>query len=112
MAWFANPENIALIERLKERGLCFEVKEKSGGNALQGLSFVISGTFTSFSREELKRIIEENAGRVVGSISSKVDYVVCGDNMGSQKRKKAEELNVKMINQQQFAELLNQNKGA
>mgnify|MGYP002677508714 FL=1 len=112
VAWFANPENIALIERLRERGLCFEVKEKSGGNALQGLSFVISGTFTSFSREELKRIIEENAGRVVGSISSKVDYVVCGDNMGSQKRKKAEELNVKMINQQQFAELLNQNKGA
>ena len=112
VAWFANPENIALIERLRERGLCFEVKEKSGGNALQGLSFVISGTFTFFSREELKRIIEENAGRVVGSISSKVDYVVCGDNMGSQKRKKAEELNVKMINQQQFAELLNQNKGA
>lgn len=112
VAWFANPENIALIERLKERGLCFEVKEKSGGNALQGLSFVISGTFTSFSREELKRIIEENAGRVVGSISSKVDYVVCGDNMGPQKRKKAEELNVKMIDQQQFADLLNQNKGA
>ncbi len=112
VAWFANPENIALIERLRERGLCFEVKEKSGGNALQGLSFVISGTFTSFSREELKRIIEENAGRVVGSISSKVDYVVCGDNMGPQKRKKAEELNVKMIDQQQFADLLNQNKGA
>lgn len=110
--WFANPENIALIERLKERGLCFEVKEKSGRNALQGLSFVISGTFSSFSREELKSLIEENAGRVVGSISSKVDYVVCGDNMGPQKRKKAEELNVKMINEQQFADLLNQNEEA
>lgn len=110
--WFANPENIALIERLKERDLCFEVKEKSGRNALQGLSFVISGTFSSFSREELKSLIEENAGRVVGSISSKVDYVVCGDNMGLQKRKKAEELNVKMINEQQFADLLNQNEEA
>ena len=110
--WFANPENIALIERLKERGLCFEVKEKSGRNALQGLSFVISGTFSSFSREELKSLIEENAGRVVGSISSKVDYVVCGDNMGPQKRKKAEELNIKMINEQQFADLLNQNEEA
>lgn len=110
--WFANPENIALIERLKERGLCFEVKEKSGRNALQSLSFVISGTFSSFSREELKSLIEENAGRVVGSISSKVDYVVCGDNMGPQKRKKAEELNVKMINEQQFADLLNQNEEA
>lgn len=110
VGWFANPENIALIERLKERGLCFETKEKSGGKALQGLSFVISGTFSSFSREELKSLIEENAGRVVGSISSKIDYLVCGDNMGPQKRKKAEELNVKMINERQFAELLNQNE--
>ena len=110
VSWFANPENIALIERLKERGLCFETKEKSGGKALQGLSFVISGTFSSFSREELKSLIEENAGRVVGSISSKIDYLVCGDNMGPQKRKKAEELNVKMINERQFAELLNQNE--
>ncbi len=110
VSWFANPENIALIERLKERGLCFETKEKSGGKALQGLSFVISGTFSSFSREELKSLIEENAGRVVGGISSKIDYLVCGDNMGPQKRKKAEELNVKMINERQFAELLNQNE--
>ncbi len=109
VAYFENIENLRLIERLKERGLNFVVQESTTTGALEGLSFVVSGTFSLFSRDELKKKIEENSGRLVGSISSKVDYVVCGDNMGPQKKKKAEDLGVKMIDESEFMELLNSN---
>lgn len=108
--YFANEENIALIERLKSRGIRFEIEEIFVSKRFEGLSFVVSGTFNSYSREELKKTIENNSGRVVGSISSKVDYLVCGENIGPQKKKKAESLNVKMISESEFEELLNENK--
>lgn len=106
VSYFSNPENIKLIDRLKARGLRFEVEENNVSKKFEGLSFVITGTFSSFSRDELKKIIEENSGRVVGSISSKINYLVYGDNMGPQKRKKAEELNVNMISEEEFKNLL------
>ncbi len=109
VAYFENIENIRLVERLKERGVNFVLQESRTTGALEGLSFVVSGTFSLFSRDELKKKIEENSGRLVGSISSKVDYVVCGDNMGPQKKKKAEDLGVKMIDEREFVELLNRN---
>lgn len=108
--YFANEENIALIERLKSRGIRFEIEEIFVSKRFEGLSFVVSGTFSGYSREELKKTIENNSGRVVGSISSKVDYLVCGENIGPQKKKKAESLNVKMISESEFEELLNENK--
>ena len=108
--YFANEENIALIERLKSRGIRFEIEETFVSKRFENLTFVISGTFSGYSREELKKTIENNSGRVVGSISSKVDYLVCGENMGPQKKKKAESLNVKMISESEFEELLNENK--
>lgn len=108
--YFANEENIALIERLKSRGIRFEIEETFVSKRFENLTFVISGTFSVYSREELKKTIENNSGRVVGSISSKVDYLVCGENIGPQKKKKAESLNVKMISESEFEELLNENK--
>ena len=108
--YFANEENIALIERLKSRGIRFEIEETFVSKRFEGLSFVVSGTFSGYSREELKKTIENNSGRVVGSISSKVGYLVCGENIGPQKKKKAESLNVKMISESEFEELLNENK--
>lgn len=108
--YFANEENIVLIERLKSRGIRFEIEETFVSKRFENLTFVISGTFSGYSREELKKTIENNSGRVVGSISSKVDYLVCGENIGPQKKKKAESLNVKMISESEFEELLNENK--
>ena len=108
--YFANEENIALIERLKSRGIRFEIEETFVSKRFENLTFVISGTFSGYSREELKKTIENNSGRDVGSISSKVDYLVCGENIGPQKKKKAESLNVKMISESEFEELLNENK--
>lgn len=108
--YFANEENIALIERLKSRGIRFEIEETFVSKRFENLTFVMSGTFSGYSREELKKTIENNSGRVVGSISSKVDYLVCGENIGPQKKKKAESLNVKMISESEFEELLNENK--
>lgn len=110
VGYFANGENISLIERLKSKGIKFEIEERTDSKRFEGLSFVVSGTFSGYSREELKKTIENNSGRVVGSISSKVDYLVCGENIGPQKKKKAESLNVKMISESEFEELLNENK--
>jgi DNA ligase (NAD+) len=110
VGYFANGENIALIERLKSKGVKFEIEDTFESKRFEGLSFVVSGTFSGYSRDELKKTIENNSGRVVGSISSKVDYLVCGENMGPQKKKKAESLKVKMINESEFEELLNENK--
>lgn len=110
VGYFANGENISLIERLKSKGIKFEIEERTDSKRFEGLSFVVSGTFSRYSRDELKKTIENNSGRVVGSISSKVDYLVCGENMGPQKKKKAESLNVKMISESEFEELLNENK--
>lgn len=110
VGYFANEENIALIERLKSKGIKFEIEETFESKRFEGLSFVVSGTFSGYSRDELKKTIENNSGRVVGSISSKVDYLVCGENIGPQKKKKAESLNVKMISESEFEELLNENK--
>lgn len=110
--YFANSENIALIDRLRARGLKFELQEEEMSSTLEGLSFVISGTFTLFSRDELKKQIEKHSGRVISSISSKVDYVICGENMGPQKKKKAEDLGIKMIDQYEFAKMIDPEKAS
>ena len=110
--YFANSENTALIDRLRARGLKFALQEEEMSSTLEGLSFVISGTFTLFSRDELKKQIEKHSGRVISSISSKVDYVICGENMGPQKKKKAEDLGIKMIDQYEFAKMIDPEKAS
>lgn len=106
--YFENSENIELINRLKVCGLKFKTEQTGTSSRLEGLGFVVSGTFDSFSREELKKIIEEHSGKIISSVSSKVDYLVCGHKMGPEKKKKAEKLGVKMITEDEFKQMLNE----
>ena len=105
--YFAIAENREEIEQMKAAGLQFEVVEKElASNALDGAKIVVSGVFTLFSRNELKKLIEDNGGKNVSSISKSTDFIVAGDSMGPAKKEKAEKLGVKMISEEEFAALL------
>jgi DNA ligase (NAD+) len=106
--YFLNEENCVLIEKLVKAGLQFELKEKEGAtNKLDGKSFVVSGVFNSFSRDEIKDVIESNGGKNVSSISSKTDFVVAGENMGPAKLKKASSLGITILSEDEFIQLFN-----
>ncbi|MCO5261089.1 MAG: NAD-dependent DNA ligase LigA [Crocinitomicaceae bacterium] len=106
--YFDNPKHIALINRFKEIGLQFEIKETATvSNKLEGKSIVVSGVFHAFSRDELKSLIESNGGKNVSSISNKTDYVVAGDNMGPAKLQKATDLNIPILSEDEFVRMLN-----
>lgn len=108
--YFDDADNIQQLERLKEAGvqLSEEIKEiVLEGEALLGKSFVISGVFKNFEREELKDKIIAHGGKVVSSISSKLDYLVAGENMGPAKLEKANSLSIKIITEEEFLALLN-----
>ncbi|WP_309612562.1 NAD-dependent DNA ligase LigA [Flavobacterium sp.] len=110
--FFENLENVKIIERLKQFGIQMELIEKFNPNAtdkLVGKTFVVSGVFEKFSRDDLKKAIEDNGGKVGSSISAKTDYVVAGDNMGPAKLEKANQLKVKIISEDEFILLLNNN---
>jgi DNA ligase (NAD+) len=103
--FFADDYNCQLIDRLKGYGLQFSIKEQATEgqtDTLKGLTFVVSGVFHLYSREELKALIEQHGGKVGSSISSKTNYVIVGDNMGPSKKEKAEQLGVKMISEEEF----------
>ena len=109
--FFENIENRIIIERLKSYGVQFEIIEKVNPNAtnkLSGKTFVVSGVFEKFSRDDLKKAIEDNGGKVGSSISAKTDYVVAGDNMGPAKLEKANKLNVPIISEDDFMILINE----
>lgn len=103
------PANKKEIERLRKAGLQFQVVEQEvvmDSENLGGKSFVISGTFEKYERDELKDVILKNGGKVLSSISGKLDYLLAGDNMGPAKKEKAEKLGVKIISEQDFEKLL------
>ena len=102
--FFANQENMELIKRLKEKGLHFELTddELPKSDKLQGKKFVISGTFTHFSRNELKKNIEENGGKLVSSISKNTDYLLAGEKPGPSKISKAESLHIPIISEADY----------
>jgi DNA ligase (NAD+) len=107
--FFNNQENQTIIDRLKSYGIQLEIIEKINPNAtdkLDGKTFVVSGVFTLFSRDELKQAIEDNGGKVGSSISAKTDYVVAGDNMGPAKLDKANKLNIPIISEEDFQQLI------
>ena len=92
---------------MKSHALNFRIKEKElSSNKLENLRFVVSGIFSLFSRTELKKIIEENGGKNVSSISKSTDFLVVGDNMGPAKKEKAEKLGVKMIDENEFSSMI------
>jgi DNA ligase (NAD+) len=105
--FFSDAANLMIINRLKEVGLQFSIVEKEGVTALLvGKSFVVSGVFTSFSRDEIKELIELNGGKNVSAISAKTDFVLAGENMGPAKLKKAESLGITILTEDAFIQLL------
>jgi len=109
LEFFDNAENVNIINRLKEFGVQLELVEKHNPNAtdkLVGKTFVVSGVFEKFSRDDLKKAIEDNGGKVGSSISAKTDYVVAGDNMGPAKLEKANQLKIPIISEVDFLEMI------
>lgn len=108
--FFSDERNISIINKLKEYGLQFEQEkqsEESDSQILSGKSIVVSGVFTSMSRDEIKQLIENHGGKNVSSISSKTSFVVAGDKMGPEKRKKAEALGIEIKSEAEFLEMIN-----
>jgi DNA ligase (NAD+) len=109
LGYFADENNREQLRILKKAGLQFELSEEQLANRsekLKDLTFVISGVF-SRSRDDIKNLIEQNGGKNTGSVSAKTSYLVAGDNMGPEKRKKAEKLGVKIIGEEELMQLIN-----
>lgn len=106
--YFSEPAHLSIIERLTQSGLQMEKAQAAGpvGNALEGLTFVISGVFTRFSREDAKVLIEQHGGKCAGSVSGKTDYLLAGDGMGPAKLQKAQDLGVKIIGEDDLLAML------
>jgi len=109
VAFFKSEQNQEIIGRLKSFGVQMEIcaeKLANQTNKLEGQTFVVSGVFESVSRDELKKMIEDNGGKVSGSISKKTSYVIAGNNMGPSKRSKADQLGIPIISEYEFQEFL------
>ena len=109
--FFKNQENVKIIERLRQYGVQLELVEKFNPNTtnkLEGKTFVVSGVFSTFSRDDLKKAIEDNGGKLGSSISAKTDYVIAGENMGPAKLEKANQLKITIISENNFLNLINE----
>ncbi|WP_419701139.1 NAD-dependent DNA ligase LigA [Mucilaginibacter sp. NFX135] len=107
--YFADEKHREEIEKLKALGLQFvaDIKEvKLASEKLSGQSFIISGVFEKYSRDELKDLIEQNGGKILSSISAKLSYVVAGDNMGPAKLEKAQKLNIPIISDEELLAMI------
>ncbi len=107
--FFSSEENIHTVNRLKDFGVQLQLSEAALANqtdVLAGKIFVVSGVFTKVSRTELKKLIEDNGGKVSSSISGKTNYVLAGDNMGPSKRTKAESLGISIISEDDFLAMI------
>ncbi|MCF6167745.1 NAD-dependent DNA ligase LigA [Lutibacter sp.] len=105
----SNSINIQLVERLKRYGVQLKIDENSKENTtnlLGGKIFVVSGVFTIFNRNELKKSIEDNGGKVASSISKKTNFVIAGENMGPSKRLKAESLGIPIISEKDYINMI------
>lgn len=109
--YFNNSANLEEINRLKQAGLNFESSRKEvilESSILDGKSFVISGVFEKYSRDELKEKIKNNGGKILSSISGSLDYLIAGDKMGPAKREKAEKLGISILSEAEFEKILNE----
>ena len=109
IAYFNTLSNLEIINRLREAGVQMESTEEEQAplsNKLEGKSIVVSGVFSQHSRDEYKVMIEANGGKNVGSVSKKTSFILAGENMGPEKRKKAESLGVGIITEEQFLALI------
>jgi DNA ligase (NAD+) len=110
VSFFENRVNLEIIERLRAKGVSFEL-ERTGSvvteDKLGGKTFVISGVFQNFSRDQLKEMIEKYGGKNTSSVSAKTDYILAGEDMGPAKLKKANELDIKIISEEEFLGMIN-----
>ncbi len=107
--FFAEEKNITLIQRLKEAGLQLEnmeVEKEKLSDIFSGKNIVISGVFSRFSRDEIKELVESHGGKNAGSISAKTSYVVAGENMGPAKLEKARQLNIPILDEEEFLRMI------
>jgi len=109
--YFEDIRNLEILDRLRKAGLQMEgeAAPEPTSDKLAGLSIVISGTFSHHSRDEYKAMIEANGGKNVGSVSKKTSFILAGENMGPEKRKKAEDLGIRLMTEDEFLELVNGN---
>ena len=107
VAYFSDPKNQDLLSQLQIFGLQLELKQTTLAlhSQFSGKRFVVSGVFESFSREDLKKEIEDLGGIIASSISSKTDYLVAGEGMGPSKKAKAEQLGIPLLNEQEYMQL-------
>ena len=106
--FFSDLENVKMIEMLKKHGLKLAIEEEEGlerSNKLEGKTFLVSGTF-QMSRDDLKKMIEVNGGRNIAGVSKNLNYLIAGDKMGPEKLKKASDLNINIINEQDFLSMI------
>ena len=110
IAYFADPRNIEIVNRLREAGLQMESTDEQPSqvsDTLQGQTIVISGTFAHHSRDEYKEMIEANGGKNSGSVSKKTSFILAGDNMGPEKRKKADDMGIPLVSEEDFLQMVN-----
>lgn len=109
ISYFESPQHRQLIDELKAAGLQFSIKEEEQvqhSSKLEGKTFVVSGVFDKFGRDEIKEVIGAHGGKVVSSISAKLDYLLAGDKMGPAKKEKAESLQVRILSEDEFIEMI------
>jgi DNA ligase (NAD+) len=109
LAWFSDPYNLELIEKLRASGLQFEnpTTEAPVSDILKGKSIVVSGVFSSFTRQQIEGMVEEHGAKLVSSVSKKTDFIVAGENMGPSKLQKAQELSIRIVSEKEFLEMVN-----
>jgi DNA ligase (NAD+) len=109
IAYFNDLHNLGIVQRLLSAGVQFETTEEQMtelSNRLEGKTIVISGVFAKHSRDEYKAMIEAHGGKNAGSISKKTSFVLAGENMGPEKKKKAEGLGIALMNEDEFLKLI------
>lgn len=107
--WFSNIDNQRILERLKSAGLTFKISDDTNtviGDVFAGKTLVVSGVFSHFSRDGIKQSIEQHGGRISSSISKRTDFVVAGEKMGPEKLKKAEDLSISILSEQEYMDLI------
>lgn len=104
--YFQSPVHQTIISRLQQAGLQFEAADNRISNSLEGKTFVVSGTFSQFSRDEIKSHIEQHGGKVSSSISSKTSFLLAGEKMGPEKLKKAEKLGISIISEEEYLKMV------
>lgn len=111
--YFADEQNRIFIDRLKQYGLQMQLSNaqlEAQSDRLKGQSIVISGVFTHHSRDEYKTLIEQHGGKNVGSISAKTSFILAGENMGPSKLEKAQKLGIRILNEEEFLQMLSEDK--